>query len=127
MNEEEIDEEEWDRRLAQVMGPAVPRVPPTTTRSLDDLFASRTHVRVLRALVEIDWKLNLTVRGVARRVETSHGRVLQVLEHLSSLGIVTAHRAPSHAVYQLNDRHLLIDAIRSLFDEERRIGETKAR
>lgn len=123
-----MEEEELDRRLAEAMRRGAlwrpVRPPPSTSvRALDEIFASRTHVRVLRALVELDRKLNLTVRGVAGRIGASHSRVLKVLDELAAVGIVTAHRAPSHAIYQLSDRHPLGDAIQALFDEERRTAE----
>jgi hypothetical protein len=116
---ERVDGEEIDRLLEEVLGPPIPLPREVTPRALDDILASRTHVRVLRVLVALDRHMNLTGGEVARRASASPGRVLQVLRQLCSVGIVTAHRTPTHAIYCLAESHPLIGAVRSLFDEER--------
>jgi hypothetical protein len=115
--------EEIDRWLEEALGPPPTPLPQVTTRTLDEVLSSRTHVRVLRVLVALDRRINLTARDLARRATASHGRVLEVLRQLSSLGIVTAHRTPTHAIYCLAEEHPLVGAVRSLFDQERRTGE----
>lgn len=114
-----------NRLLEQALGPPpAPASPPSTTAgTLDAVLASRTHVRVLRVLVALDRQINLTARDVARRAGASRGRVLKVLGELSSIGIVTAHRTPTHAIYCLAEDHPLTDAVRSLFDEEQRAAQ----
>jgi hypothetical protein len=121
--DQEIDEEESLRELEKVLGPSPKPMPGVTTGTLDEVLASRTHVRVLRVLVALDRRLNLTARDVARRAMASHPRVLEVLEQLSSLGMVTAHRTPTHAIYCLAENHPLTGAVRSLFHHERRTCE----
>jgi hypothetical protein len=71
-----------------------------TTRTLDEVLSSRTHVRVLRVLVALDRRINLTARDLARRATASHA-----------------------AIYCLAEEHPLVGAVRSLFDQERRTGE----
>jgi hypothetical protein len=116
---ERVDQEEIDRLLEEALGPPPTPPPQLTDHALDDILASRTHVRVLRALVALDRGMNLSSGEVARRARASPGRVLQVLRQLSSIGVVSAHRTPTHAIYYLAESHPLIDAVRSLFDEER--------
>jgi hypothetical protein len=120
-----MDEDEIDRLLEKALGPppGTPQAPRVTARVLDDLLASRTHVRVLRVLVAFDRRTNLSARDVSRRADASHGRVLEVLGQLSSLGLVHIYRTPSYAIYRLIEEHPLAAAVRSLFDEERRSGD----
>jgi DNA-binding transcriptional ArsR family regulator len=110
-----------DRELAAIFGHTITLTPEPTDRALDEILASRTHVRVLRTLAALDQELNLTARDVARRAGASHGRVMQVLRQLESLGVVTTHWAPTHAVHRLNVEHPLHAALRSLFDAEREL------
>jgi DNA-binding transcriptional ArsR family regulator len=120
--EEIVDLEEIRRRVDEVLGP--PRRPPRVTRgTLDTVLGSRTHVRVLRVLVALHRRVNLTARDVARRAGRSHSRVLEVLEQLSSLRVVKSYRTPTHAIYRLADEHPLTVPVRSLFDEERKAAE----
>lgn len=119
----QMDQEEIDWLLEKYLGPGPRRPPRVSSRTMDDVLASRTHIRVLRVLTRLDRKVILTARDVARRGGASHGRVLEVLRHLSSLGLVTASWTPSHAIYRLADEHPLADAVRSLFDQEQQISE----
>jgi hypothetical protein len=117
-----MDDDEINRRLEEIFGP--PTIPPRlTTRTLDDILASRTHVRVLRVLVAEEGRTNLTARDLARRAKASRARVQEVLRHLCSLGLVCALRASTHTIHHLAEEHPLTCAVRSLFDEERRTGE----
>jgi hypothetical protein len=118
-----MEQEEIDRLLEEALGPPPTPMPRVTTRTLDEVLSSRTHIRVLRVLVALDRKMNLTARELARRAVASHGRVLEVLRQLSSVGIVTTHRTPSHAIYCFAGEHPLAGAVRSLFDQEWQTGE----
>jgi hypothetical protein len=112
--------DEIDRLLEEALGPPPTPPPEVTARMLDGILASRTHVRVLRVLVALDRRMNLSASEVARRAGASSGRVLEVLRQLTLMGMVTADRSPCHAIYCLPERHPLADAVRSLFDEERK-------
>ena len=115
-----MDEREIDRRLEEILGPPLsPPSPPVTGRILDSVLASRTHVRVLRVLVALGNRTNLTARELARRAEASHGRVLEVLRQLRAAAVVTAEETPTHGIYRLAEEHPLADVVRSLFDHER--------
>ena len=86
---------------------------------LDDVLASRTHVRVLRVLVTLDRHVNLSGRDTARRAEVAHGRVLAVLRHLGSIGVVTAAVTPHATIYRLAEESPIAPALRALFLWER--------
>jgi len=103
----------------ELFGPS--KRPPSlpTERPLDEVLASRTHVRVLRVLLTFDRHLNLSGRGVAARAGVARGRTLQVLRHLASMGIVSINRTPYAAIYRIDDRSPLAPALRSLFLWER--------
>ena len=116
-----MDDDEIKRRLEEIFGPP-PQRQRLTPRTLDDLLASRTHVRVLRVLVAEEGRTNLTARDLARRANASHGRVLEVLRQLCSLDLVRAYRGSTYSIYHLDEEHALIGAIRSLFDEERQLA-----
>jgi hypothetical protein len=119
-----MDDDEIRRRLEEIFGPPPrPQRLALTSRTLDDILASRTHVRVLRVLVAEGRRTNLTGRDLARRAKASHGRVLQVLRQLCSSGLVRAYHDSTYSLYYLDEEHPLTRAIRFLFDEERRIGE----
>jgi hypothetical protein len=49
-----------------------------------------------------------------------------VLRQLCSLELVRAYRGSTYSIYYLDEEHPLTRAIRSLFDEERRIGAAAA-
>ena len=100
----------------------LPQLP--ADRPLDDVFASRTHVRVLRVLIALDRHLNLSGRGVAARAGVARARVLAVLRHLASIGVVTTTWTPEMAIYRADDRSALMPALRSLFLWERELKDT---
>ena len=83
-------------------------------------------MRVLRVLVAEEARTNLTARDLARRANASHGRVLEVLRHLCSSGLVRAYHDSTYSLYYLDEKHPFTRTIRFLFDEERRIGEAAA-
>jgi hypothetical protein len=114
----DVYEEKLEELRRKLLGPPPP--PPRISPSvLDGLFASRTHVRVLRVLVFDGDRINLSARDVARRARASHGRVLEVLRHLSSLEVVDMKVMATHSIYRLNEEHHLERAIRRLFHDER--------
>jgi hypothetical protein len=114
------DAEELHRLLEEVMGPPPqPHAPPRVgIRPLDSILGSRTHVRVVRELVAAEGKPT-AVREIARRAVASHGRVLQVLRQMASVGFTSAQRTPTHVIYRLRDDHPLATAVRCLFEREK--------
>lgn len=108
-----------DRLYANLFGAPDPPPALPAERPLDEILASRTHVRVLRVLITLDRHMNLSGRGVARKAGVSRGRVLTVLRHLGSLGIVTITWTPHAALYRMADASPLVPALRSLFLWER--------
>jgi hypothetical protein len=77
-----MTQDEIDRLLEEALGPPPTPPPAVTGRMLDGILASRTHVRVLRVLVTLDRRMNLSAAEVARRAGASPGRVLEVLRQL---------------------------------------------
>jgi len=111
---------ELDRLLEEELAEAEKARPTLPKdRPLDEVFASRTHVRVLRVLVTLDRHINLSGRDTARRAEVSHGRALTVLRHLASIGAVTSTVGPHATIYRLADHGPLAPALRALFLWER--------
>ena len=68
-----MEQEEIDRLLKEALGPPPTPLPQVTTRTLDEVLSSRTHVRVLRVLVALDRKMNLTARELARQPQHRMG------------------------------------------------------
>ena len=89
--------------------------------ALDDIFAGRSEVRVLRALEELPEGLAVSARELARRSGLSHPTVSNVLAGLTDQGVVQARRAPRGDPFELNRRHALSERLRSLFDWERQL------
>jgi hypothetical protein len=118
--EENVDWEAIDRELEAILGPPVdaPKVFAASRRILDDIFASRTHVRLMRVFATTDPRINLTARDVARRAGVSHARALQALRQLVSIGIVATHQAVSYRCHWYEEEHPLGGVIRALFEEE---------
>ena len=88
---------------------------------LDDLLASRSHVRVLRVLIWFGDDINLTGRDVARHAGISHTRAQEVLQTLIAAGVVTRYREATWAIYELNAQSKLAPLVRSLFKRERQL------
>ena len=93
------------------------------TNPLDDVFASRSYVRVLRALDELPVGLPASARELARRSGLTHPTTSAVLASLATQGIVVARRALRADAFELNRRHALTDRLRSLFEWERHLQE----
>src|SRR2546428_6465928 len=86
---------------------------------LDDAFAGRSHVRVLRALDGLPDGLPVSARELARRSRLSHPTASKVLASLASQGIVLARRAPRTDAFELNREHVLVEKLRPIFEWER--------
>ena len=85
---------------------------------LDDIFASASHIRLLRALFALPADMARTGRDLARRASVSHPRANQVLAELLGQGLVTVERLPRMDLYRLNRRHVLAEPLASLFESE---------
>lgn len=90
---------------------------------LDDLFRSRGHVRVLRALFALPDGLYASAREVARRAGVSHPTASSVLSSLADQGLVRVTRRPRADLFDVNRDHTASAALRPLFDWDRQIGE----
>ena len=88
------------------------------TNALDDVLASRGHVRILRALDALPDGLGVSARDLARRADVVHNRASEVLTALTELGLARVQRAGRADLYQLNRQHVLYPAIHALFDHE---------
>lgn len=87
-------------------------------RPLDDVLASRGHVRVLRALDRLPDGVRASARDVARRAGIAHSRVLRILPGLAADHVVTVYRAGRADLYQLDREHVLYKSLHSLFSDE---------
>lgn len=90
---------------------------------LDDLFRSKSFMKVLRVLSELPEDLPATGREIARRGSLSHPQASGVLSALASTGVVDVKRAPRRAEYVLNREHVLVQRLLPLLDWERRARE----
>lgn len=88
------------------------------TTALDDVLASRGHVRVLRALDALPDGFGASVRDIARRARLAHPRTAQILPALTALGVTKLQRAGRADLYQLNRQHLLFPVLHELFSRE---------
>lgn len=79
---------------------------------------SRSHVRILRALIKKDPKENVGVRDVARLAGVSHPRTAEVLTALSESGLVLQLTTRWGPLYDLNSEHFLAPQLWTLFDDE---------
>lgn len=86
--------------------------------ALDDAFAGRSVVRVVRALNELPDGLSVSARELARRSGLSHPTVSSVLASLIEQGVVLARRAPRGDGFELNRRHALVEKLQPLFEWE---------
>ena len=91
------------------------------TDALDDVLASRGHVRILRALDALPDGLGVSARDLARRADVVHNRASEVLSALTKLGVTRVQRAGRADLYQLNRQHVLYPAIHALFDQETKV------
>jgi predicted nucleotidyltransferase len=85
---------------------------------LNEVFASGTHVRILRALCELPTDVAVSGRDLARRAGVSHPRAARVLAELAEQGVATAQRLPRTDLYRLNRDHALAEVLIQLFARE---------
>jgi len=88
------------------------------SQPLDDLFQSRSHIRVLRALVGLPDEIDSSIREISRRAGVTHPTASSALEAFRQQGIVRVRRTLLADEYRLNTRHVLSNAICSLFELE---------
>ncbi len=81
---------------------------------LDDIFASASHIRVLRALFGLPSGMGRSGRDLARRAGVSHPRANQVLADLSEQGLVEVQRLPRTDLYRVNRHHVLAEPLGEL-------------
>jgi predicted nucleotidyltransferase len=91
------------------------------SQPLDDLLQSRSHVRVLRALVGLPEEIDSSIREIARRAGVTHPTASSALDALRQQGVVRVRRTLLSDEYRFNTQHALSDAIRSMFDLEQQV------
>ena len=85
---------------------------------LDDVFATRSHARILRALVRLPEGFPASAREIARRAGVAHPTALRVLASLLDQGVVFLSRAPRADLYRLNSDHVVTEQLVPLFEGE---------
>ena len=88
------------------------------TDALDDVLATRGHVRILRALVALSDGFGVSARDMARRAAVAHNRTSEVLSALTEMGLAQVQRAGRADLYQLNRDHVIYPALDELFRHE---------
>lgn len=88
---------------------------------LDDLFATGSHVRVLRALDALPAGVAVSGRELARRAGVSQPTVRDALASLQQQGLLTVARSLRRDSYRFNPEHFLVPVIRDLFRAERSV------
>lgn len=88
---------------------------------LDDLFASASHIRLLRALFALPAEIGRSGRDLARRANVSHPRASEVLANLADQGLVEVERLPRIDLFRVNLRHALAEPLAKLFELEPRL------
>lgn len=91
---------------------------------LDDIFLSRSHIRVLRALHRLPDGLPASGREVARRAGVTHPTALKALAALAESGLVNTGRSPGGDKYELNHDHLFAEQIAHLYRSESGVRES---
>jgi|SRR5882762_3722826 len=85
---------------------------------LNEIFASGTHVKLLRALCALPAGVTVSARDVARRAGVSHPRASLVLAGLAEEGVATVQRLPRTNLYGLNQEHVLAEVLALVFRRE---------
>jgi len=85
---------------------------------LDHVFATGSHVRVLRTLFRSTEGIALSARDVARQSGVSHPTVLRVMPILLEQGITNVTRRVRLDLYELNRAHVLAPTFEELFEAE---------
>lgn len=88
---------------------------------LSGLFASRSHVRVLRALGALPDGVDVSARDIGRRAGVAHTTAARVLSELADEGIVLVRLSPAVRYYQLNRDHLFAGPILNLLTKESQV------
>lgn len=91
------------------------------SQPLDDLLQSRSHVRVLRALVALPDEIDSSIREIARRAGVTHPTASAALEAFRQQGVVRVRRTLLSDEYRFNTQHRLSESIRELFDLEQQV------
>lgn len=87
-------------------------------RPLDDLFATGSHVCVLRALAHVPEDFPASARELGRRADVAHPTASRVLAGLRDQGAVLVERTPRADLYRLNRDHVLVEFLLELFERE---------
>ncbi len=90
---------------------------------LDAILRTATHVRVLRALLEVPRGFGVSGREIARRAGVTHPSANKVLATLREQGLVSVRRSPRFDEYALSYENALSSAISVLFAQEQRLVE----
>ncbi len=90
---------------------------------LDDMFQSRSHVRLLRALTELPEGMPASGRELARRAGVAHGTASRILEELGRQGVVVTRRYGRADMHRLNGEHILYPLVREMFEREERVPD----
>lgn len=85
---------------------------------LDDILASASHTRLLRALFALPSEMGSSGRDLARRAGVSHPRANEVLADFAEQGLVAVQRLPRTDLHRLNRRHALAEPLGKLFELE---------
>ena len=93
------------------------------SQPLDELLQSRSHIRVLRALIGLPDEIDSSIREISRRAGVTHPTASSVLESLRQQGLVRVRRTMLSDEYRFNGRHAFADAIRSLLELEARVQD----
>jgi predicted nucleotidyltransferase len=88
---------------------------------LDDALRTASHVRVLRTLFNVPLGVPASGRELARRAGLSHPTATKVLRDLEHQGLVRVQRQVGAEGYRLNERNLLVQPLKELFDREEAI------
>jgi len=89
---------------------------------LNDILASASHVRLLRALFALPSAMGRSGRDLARRSGMSHPRANQVLADLAEQGLVSVERLPRTDLYRMNRHHVLAAPLAELFELEPKLN-----
>ena len=93
------------------------------SQPLDELLQSRSHIRVLRALVGLPDEIDSSIREISRRAGVTHPTASSVLESLRQQGLVRVRRTLLSDEYRFNGQHAFAGAIRSLLELEARVQD----
>ncbi len=84
----------------------------------DDVFAGRSHIKVLRALCQLPTGASAGVRELARRAGVSHPTASAVLDSLRQTGLVTVSRSSISDGYRFEPEHFLAGVLGRMFARE---------